>query len=113
MITRIDAFPVLPRMYRQLTAELQSPETSIDQVAEIISRDVGMTAKIFQIANSAFFGFTNRIQSPHHAVQVLGLDMIRSLVLTYQIFKKFDPDKVESLQVDRLWTHSLNVTGRA
>ena len=55
-----------------------------------------MTAKILQLANSAYFGLQQHVASPQEAVIYLGFDTIRALVLSMQVFSQFDESKLRS-----------------
>lgn len=94
LISKIDSLPSLPPLYEKLTRELQSEEPSIHEVAEIIAADVGMTAKIMQMVNSAFFGLPRKIYRPFDAVNLLGLERIRTLVLSCEIFAMYEDSTV-------------------
>jgi putative nucleotidyltransferase with HDIG domain len=87
--------------------ELNSPNSSIQKIAEIISSDVGMTAKILQLSNSAFFGLSQHVNSPLRAVNILGLDTIKALIMTVQIFSQFDRWTPAGFSIADLWTHSM------
>ena len=63
LISQIHKLPSLPLIYNQVLEELQSPMGSIDQVAAYISKDFAMTAKMLQLANSAFFRSHGRLQT--------------------------------------------------
>jgi CheY-like chemotaxis protein len=63
VVSRMTTLPTLPAMYTKLVESLDDPEISSRKLGEIIAQDVGMSAKILQIANSAFFGLSLRGQS--------------------------------------------------
>jgi HD-like signal output (HDOD) protein len=107
LVSRIESLPSLPSLYLEIMAELQSTNTSFHKVGEIIVKDVGMTAKILQMVNSAFFGLRRQIASPQEAVSYLGLETVKSLVLTAKIFSQFDPQKISGFSLDDLWNHSM------
>ncbi len=108
LVSSIDTLPSLPSLYRQIMEELESEDPSVKKVGEIIARDVGMTAKILQLVNSAFFGLTRHVSSPEQAVVLLGLNTIKTLVISTQIFSDFQEKGVPAERLDQLWTHSLN-----
>jgi len=107
LISRIDSIPSLPALYLEILQELDSPYSSIHKIGAIISRDIGMTAKILQLVNSAFFGYRRHISSPAQAVELLGLETIKALVLSVKIFSQMDRSSMRVLAVDRIWAHSL------
>ena len=66
-----------------------------------------MSAKILQLVNSAFFGLPRHVTSPVKAVQFLGLDTVKALVLAVKVFSMFSRADLEEYSVDELWRHSL------
>ena len=55
-----------------LLATLHNPETDTDTIDEVISKDVSLSYKILKLINSAFFARSNKIESIHHAIVMLG-----------------------------------------
>ncbi|MBW2410824.1 MAG: HDOD domain-containing protein [Deltaproteobacteria bacterium] len=107
LVSRIESLPSLPSLYIEITEELQAANTSFNKVGEIIAKDVGMTAKILQMVNSAFFGLRRQISNPRDAVSYLGFETIKSLVLSAKIFSQFDQKKLPGFSLDGLWNHSM------
>jgi HD-like signal output (HDOD) protein len=107
MVSRLDSLPSLPALYLEIMQELQSEQSSINIIGDIISRDLAMTAKILQLVNSAYFGLPRHIASPEQAVFLLGLDTIKSLVLSIQVFSKFKLRNIPESFQRRLWDHSM------
>lgn len=71
----------------------------LEDIADTISRDQGLTAKVLTMANSAFYGLQSEVRTVHRAVTVLGLNEIRTLILalgmrhlaaTHPVPKTFD-----------------------
>jgi len=107
VVARISSLPSVPGLYSRLLQVLESPEGSLREVAEIISSDVGMTAKILQLVNSAFFGLRHPIESPSQAITYLGMDTVRAVVLTASVFAEFEgADKAKQAAED-LYPHSI------
>jgi len=89
VVGAIGKLPSLPSTYTTLTSALRDPDISLDEIGAIIERDVGMTAKVLQLVNSAFFGLVREVSTVRAAVGVLGLDTLQHLVLTVAIFRTF------------------------
>lgn len=113
VVARIDSLPSMPAICMQVIEEVQAPEASIQKVADIIARDLGMAAKILQMVNSAFFGLCRRVTDIRDAVMLLGLDAIKALVLSVNVFSTFSRTKMAFLDFDALWQHSLATGGYA
>lgn len=109
LVSSLGSLPALPSLYQQLVNELQNPNASLKHIGEIISKDIGMTAKILQMVNSAFFGLRRSISNPSDAAMLLGLDTIMSLVLSLQVFSSFSDPKFPEFSTERLWEHSTEV----
>lgn len=107
LVSGIEKLPSLPSLYVEIMEALQSSDASLKEVGEIISKDIGMTAKILQMVNSAFFGLSRYVSDPSHAVNLLGIETIKTLVLSVQVFSQFDQEKCPSFSLERLWNHSM------
>ena len=108
LVSQVGFLPSLPTAYAEIMQELQSKEPSISRIGDIIAKDVGMTAKLLQLANSAWFAIRNHISSPAQAVSMLGLDKVKAFVLYYQIFSKFDRARIPGFSMENLATHSIS-----
>ncbi len=106
VVSQLESLPSFPELYFELIEELKSPESSMDRVGKIISKDMAMTAKILQLVNSAFFGIPQHVSNPAHAAKLIGLDIIRALVLSMRVFSHFEKIPMIGLQISELWDHS-------
>jgi putative nucleotidyltransferase with HDIG domain len=97
----------------QIVEKLNDPSTTIDHIAEIVSRDMAMTAQFLKLVNSAFFGLSHAVSSPSEAAIYLGIDTIKSLVLAIHTFSQFEDLKSCGFNLDALMHHSLRTAGRA
>jgi len=113
LISDLRSLPSLPTLYQELMLELQSPDVTMQKLGEIISRDIGMTAKMMQLVNSAFFGLPVHISDPIHAARLLGPESLRALVLSAQVFSKFDRVDSSGLSIEKFTDHSLAVASIA
>lgn len=109
LVAKVQNFPSLPSVYFEVVKQLESPNTSVEQIGDAISKDLAMTAKLLQMVNSAFFGLPQKITSPSHAVLTLGMETVRSILLCIQVYSKADQAKGGKLSLDSLWAHSLAV----
>ena len=106
LVSRMQALPSMPSVYLDLVDELRRDDPSPEAIGRIISRDMGMCAKMLQLVNSAFFGLLQPVTKPEEAVMFLGLDTVKSLVFSLQIFALFGRDPSLEAAIDQLWKHS-------
>lgn len=109
-MSRLKCIPSLPVLYQEVTKELRSSDPSSSRIGAIIAQDMGMTAKILQVVNSAIYGIRADISEPEQAVLLLGLDTIQTMVLSLSIFSAFDPGLLSAQEAERLWDHSVSVS---
>jgi HD-like signal output (HDOD) protein len=99
--------PSLPELYLEIADVLQSPSVSAQRIADIASKDPAISAKLLQLSNSAFFGFSHKVFSVAEAVQLLGVSVIQSLAMAVPIFSSFSRAKCPAFPIDQIWEHSL------
>jgi HD-like signal output (HDOD) protein len=109
LVSQMPNIPSLPTLYTALLDELAKNEPSTKKVGEIVKKDIGMTVKILQIVNSAFFGLRRRISDSNEAVEFLGLDTISSLTLGLGIISQLESTELSTVLLARLWEHSISV----
>lgn len=107
VVSRLRSIPSLPNIYDELTAALRLEDPSITQIEKIISKDLGMAAKILQLANSAFIGASGRVSSLLQALSLIGTETVRTMVLSVHIFSHFDGNCEVAEFLPALWEHSV------
>jgi len=107
VVSRIESLPSLPSLYAEVMDEVNSPDGSLNRVGEIIAKDVGMSAKLLQLVNSSFFGMPVHVSNPVRAVNLLGFEIIRALVLSVKIFSQFSRAALPGFSIENLWGHSM------
>lgn len=99
--------PSVPRTYEALTRSLAQPDVSLQNVAKIIEQDVGVSAKVLQLVNSAFFGISRSMTNIQSAVSYLGINTLKNLVLSVEIFRAFKPQgELPGFSLEELQYHS-------
>lgn len=109
IISKLETLPALPKTYSQLATALQDENTTLKTVGDIVGKDVAISASILRLVNSAFFGLPTRVSSIHHAVNLLGAQTLRVLVLSTHLFSCLENKDLPSFSVSLLWEHSLRV----
>lgn len=94
LITGITTLPILPEIYDRLMLELASEDFSIAVVTRIIESDISLSATLLKVVNSAYYGLLRHVESPSHAVHLLGIELVKNILLSEKIvsqFKQFAP----------------------
>ena len=93
----------LPDIYWRLKEILDSHDYSMQDVAQLIVYDPGLTARLLKIVNSAYFGFAAQIDTVNHAVSILGVQQIEDLILTTSIADALGDYECDHLDVRQFW----------
>ena len=109
LVSQMHSVPSLPTLYSEMMAELNLPEPNMRKIGEIVKKDIGMTVKVLQIVNSAFFGLQRNVSDAGDAINFLGLDTIKSLTLSIGIFSQFENQKQSQKTISEIWNHSMSV----
>lgn len=107
LIAEMRHVPSPPVSYFQVLDEIQSPDASVERVAQLIAQDPAITAKVLQLANSAVFGLRLEVIQPLEAVAYLGLDTTKAIVLLAHTFSSFSRLQFAGFSVESLWHHSV------
>lgn len=86
IIGQVDRLPSAPRMYMQLRSILGDSECDTRSVCDLLDQDPALTGKVLQVANSALFSGGAAIHSVQQALMRIGLETLRIVVLTNEVF---------------------------
>jgi HD-like signal output (HDOD) protein len=109
-IKTIANLPTLPHIAARLMRTVNSSTASADTVANLVSQDISLSAKVLRLANSAFYGIPRSVNTINNAVIILGFKIIQTMVLSLTVFDMFaETDKKSAAPFDRdaFWDHSL------
>lgn len=112
--TRHD-LPYSPSLLQRLFAQTKDGSlASLGQIAETISPDQGLTARLLAVANSAFYGLQSQVTSVQRAATVLGIKEIRTIVLALGVHGLTKGHQLpEDFDLVAYWTHQLSVAQTA
>jgi HD-like signal output (HDOD) protein len=106
LLNSLSKLPSAPKLFLDLVAELRSPRCSAATVANIIKRDVAMTAELLKLTNSSYYSTSSTVSAPLQAVRILGLEIVQTLVLQLGIFRQFQGSDDMARQIDQLNAYS-------
>ena len=98
----------LPDVYLRLQGMVRKPETTLDEMAELISLDASLTGRLLKIANSAFYSFPSQIDTISRAIYLIGTDQLMNLVLATSVATSFAGIPEEVIDMDSFWRHNVD-----
>ena len=107
--SKINELPTLPSTVTRLLAMFEDKSSNVSLVTEVIHRDPSLAAKILKVANSAYYGFSQKISDLERAVALLGFNMVKSLAVSIGVMKSLPSQNKSSVLGKDLWLHSVTV----
>jgi HD-like signal output (HDOD) protein len=107
VIGNIRNLPTPPIVFEQIQRVINDPNTSVADVASILSEDPAMSVKVLKLTNSAFYGLSREIDSVKQAVMIIGLEAVKNLVLSASVLGMFRSNGHNKEYHEDFWRHSL------
>ncbi len=106
--SQIESFPALPAIVTKVMAVTANPESSANDLMQIILPDQTMCTTILKVANSAFFGIPREVSTIERAIVVLGHQEIKNIVIGKAIFSSFPKmTKDTRHSIGLFWEHTF------
>ncbi len=97
-----------PDVYFKLKKVLDSKTASAKDIAQVVSADVALSAKLLKLVNSPLFGLTQKIDSIERAVSIIGEEELSNLALGITAIRYFKDIPPELIDMNTFWKHSLS-----
>lgn len=102
-----DELPTLPTVASKIITLTAREDTTLSDIAKFVSTDTALSAKILKVSNSAFYSFPQQISSINQAVSILGINAVRSLVLSFSFLSMKGGKKKVQFNFVNFWKNSL------
>jgi HD-like signal output (HDOD) protein len=109
LVSGIHSLPTIPANYQGVLRAIHSPHSSFQDIGDAVNKDMGITSRVLQVANSAFYGYTKKITNPTEAALLLGVETLKSLVRYTHLLNNFPHAPSTGAIFDRVWRHSAGV----
>lgn len=82
--------PTLPSVVSRIKALLDDPNAGMPEIAEVVTQDASIAAKVLRMANSAYYGQTEQVVSIQRAAVVLGSSTLKNIVLQASLISQYE-----------------------
>ncbi len=103
-----DELPTLPTVASEIITLTAREDTTLTDIGDLVSKDTGLSAKILKVSNSSFYSFPQQISSINQAVSILGINAVRSLVLSFSFLTIKTGKKKGLFNFENFWKRSLS-----
>ena len=99
---------VLPDTVTSLRAVIDDEQSTVEDIARLITFDPTLAGQLLKLANSAMYKFPNRIDTISKAIQIIGTKSLYDLAVSYGVAKTFASVKANIVDLDKFWEQSLS-----
>lgn len=106
IVSSIGELPSAPSVLHKAIELTSDIESNITDISKVLSADQSLSTKVLRLSNSSFYGRQREVRTVAEAIQVLGFETVRSVVVAascHQIFMETGEESISR----RLWQHSL------
>lgn len=109
LVNKTLELPTLPEVLLKLNEVMTDPQSSVDDVARVISADPAVATNILRLVNSAYYGLQVRVSTVSLAVSIMGFAMTRKVALKAAVFSRFarKTGGFEHFDPESFWRHSI------
>ncbi|MBF0104642.1 MAG: HDOD domain-containing protein [Deltaproteobacteria bacterium] len=107
LVNSVVTIASLPSIYFRVSEAVNCPRSSATDIANVVSEDPGLTARLLKIVNSSFFSFNSKIDTVSRSVSIVGTQQLCDLCLATSVMKAFKDVPEELVSMESFWLHSL------
>jgi HD-like signal output (HDOD) protein len=107
-IGNIEGFPSMPPVVLHLTAKMNDPDTTAEEIEKFIDMDAALVSYILKITNSLIFGLGEEVYSVGRAITLIGMANLKSLLTSYSL-RLLCKTITHADAQQYLWEHSVAV----
>lgn len=109
IIKKIDMLKPIPQVATKVMSIAQDPDSSMSDLSKVIVYDAAVTANLMKLANSAYFGLPEKVDSVHQAIVYMGMAQVVDLVLLTASSENLKAaQKGYDLNAGELWKYSIS-----
>jgi HD-like signal output (HDOD) protein len=100
--------PALPQVLVQLISHCESDDASMASLADLLSRDAALATKVLRVAASPAYRRGPVAANLEQALTAIGIDMVRTLLLTESVYQTFnDFGTARGIDLRLFWAHAI------
>ena len=97
----------LPEVYLRVTQQLEDDDSSAQVIGATVQTDPALSTRILKIVNSAYYGMPHEISTISQAVQLLGRDRLKQILIGSVLVNVFRDPEIDSFSLTDFWQHSI------
>jgi two-component system, cell cycle response regulator len=104
-LERCSTLPTLPAVAIKVLDLCQRDDLDLAEIAKVIANDPALAAKMLKTVNSPAFALRQEVRTLSHAVALLGVNSVRTLVLSFSLLR--DVRRGQRAALNTYWKRSV------
>ncbi|MDD2761165.1 MAG: HDOD domain-containing protein, partial [Methylomonas sp.] len=96
-----------PTLYMALNEIIDDPTKTVVDAARVVESDASLALRLLKIVNSAFYGFSARIDSVSKAITMIGTRELQNLALATIVIERFSDLPGQLFSIHDFWAKNL------
>ena len=107
ILSQKDKLPTLPGIAIKILEAVQKERPDLQEIGEILATDPPLSAEMLRLVNSSLYGLPRKVTSVFHAVNMLGLNTVKNLALSFALVKQQHQSEDAAFNYPQFWKNSL------
>jgi len=103
----ISKLPTLPGIAMKILEAVKKEDLSLRELGDIIATDPAISCEVLKLINSSFFSLNREVTSVHQAVNLLGMNQIKNVALSFSLVRSFQENTSNRFDFQSFWKGSL------
>ncbi len=96
-----------PTIYLALNKVIDDPTKTVLDAAHVVENDASLAIRLLKIVNSAFYGFSSKVDSVSKAISMIGVRELQNLALATIVMERFSELPGQSFSIHDFWAKNL------
>lgn len=105
LFDKLPRLPSIPRVVQALILTLDNPDADLAHLIAEVKHDQALSLRVLRLANSSYYGLSRKVGAIDDAVTLVGLNALRTLVVTSGITWAFP--QVPGVNLQAFWRHAM------
>jgi HD-like signal output (HDOD) protein len=106
-VLRCDRLPSLPAVALRIIELTANNKTTIIELADVISKDQGLSSKVLKTVNSPFYGLSKPCSTISQAIVMLGFSSVKTLALGFSLVGLLKKHTEQGFDYAAYWRRGL------
>jgi HD-like signal output (HDOD) protein len=107
LLEKESEFLTLPNTVHKLLVLIDAPDVRINDLVRMVSCDIVLTVKLLRLVNSPYYGLSAKIDSVTQAIDIVGMQELRDLVIATKVAERFNRLPESLLSMRTFWDNAL------